>query len=156
MRRLLLSVFVLSTLLFCACHKEEEKPVEQPVDNNPANAFVGEYDVDVEATLILPIIGEYPLSMPDMDGSIVKVGDDGDVRVTLFGQTQDAYVRNDGMHVDPFIMNQDISGMTLAITVAMPVVKAPVDGVITTTAILSGTTSLGAINGTADIVAVRR
>lgn len=155
MKRLLLSVFVMSLLVFSAC-KEKEQPTPEPPDNNPANAFVGEYTVSADAVLVLPMVGEYPMTIPDMDGSVEKVGNYGDVKLNIFGQTLDAYVRGDGMHVDPFIINQEIYGISMAVTVAFPVIKAPVDGVITTTATLSATTSLGSVNGTADVVAVRK
>ena len=149
MKKLVICLITILAVFFSAC-KEKEKPV------NYADAFVGNYDVSAEATLNIPILGTYPLSIPASDGVIVKDGDEGDVIITMMGQTVSGFARKDGLHVDPFIVNQEIAGYNLAMTVATPVIAPPVDGVITCTANISASIVLGTVTGTADITAVKK
>ena len=64
-------------------------------------------------------------------------------------------MRKDGLHLDPFIVNREIMGASVAVTVAVPVVKAPENGLTSTTATLTASIAGFSANGTADVFATR-
>ncbi len=149
MKRIVICLITMFVVMFSACKKSE-----QPF--NYADAYVGNYDVDVDATLNIPGIGTYPMTMPTSDGQIVKEGDEGDVIVTMFGQNVSGYARKDGLHMDPFVVNRQILGINMLLTIATPVIEPPVDGVIRCTANISASIALGTVTGTADITAIKK
>lgn len=150
MKKFMICMFAMATLAMAGCNKDKENGE----DNNPANAFVGRYEVEVNAQLYTTL-GSYPLDMPVMVATIEKNGDQGDVTITMMNRSINGYVKQDGLHLDPFIVNREIMGATVAVTVAVPVVKAPESGLMNTTATLTASIAGFSANGTADVFATR-
>ena len=136
------------TLLFCSSCKKDEK-------TNYADAFVGNYDVWVEANFNVPIMGSVPYDFSN-EGTIEKNGDEGDVTITMMDQTVNGYVRADGLHIEPIVMTENIAGYDMNVTVTVPVIAPPVDGVITASANMMASVAIGVVNGTADITAIKK
>ena len=82
MKKFMICMFAMATLAMAGCNKDKENGE----DNNPANAFVGQYEVEVNAQLYTTL-GSYPLDMPVMVATIEKNGDQGDVTITMMNQT---------------------------------------------------------------------
>lgn len=122
-----------------------------------ADAFVGEYTVSSVATLYdIPILGTTTQELPDMDATIEKDGDNGEVILTMSGQTTTGYVNQAGLHVDPLIINQEISGYNVSITIAFPTISAPVNGVTSWEANISTSLAGIAVSGVAQMTATRK
>jgi len=152
MKKLIVCFVALAMLGLSSCKKDDPEP--EPY--NPATEFVGAYTVSTEAHLQVPVLGAMDMPLSDMDAEIVLNGNNGEVNVTMSGQTTTGYVNSTGMHLDPIILNETIYNMDVAITVTFPVIPKPVDGVTSWVATLSAVASVGTITGTADMTAVRK
>lgn len=155
MKKILTCLFAISLLAFTSCEKNNENE-EQPRPTDYAAAFIGTYDVTINASMTLPIIGETPVPLPSMEAVCERKGDGNEVTLTMSNRTIEGYANASGLHVDPFIAQQNIAGYDLSITVTVPVVAAPTDGVISGTATLSASMAGVAIPGTAEYSAVKR
>ena len=123
----------------------------------PADDFIGEYTVSSVVTLVdVPVAGTITQALPDMDAVIEKKGENGGVTMTMSGQTAEGYVNEAGLHVDPMIINQTISGYSLSVTIVFPVISAPVDGETSWQAVINTSLAGMSISGTADMTATRK
>lgn len=155
MKRFLTCLLAVSLLAFVSCKKDDVNE-EQPRQTDYAADFLGTYDVSINASMTLPILGETPIPLPEMEATCVRNGDGNEVILTMSNRTIDGYANASGLHVDPFLAQQSIAGYDLSITVTVPVVAAPTDGVISGTASLSASVAGVAIPGSAEFTAVKR
>jgi len=156
MKKILFILLCLSAISFTSCSKDDDDNSAQQEQVNPATEFVGKYIVSTEAHLQIPIVGNIDLPWQDMDATIALKGNNGDVTVSMAGQTTTGYVNDSGLHIDPIIVNQQIMSMQLDVTVTFPVIHKPVNGTTSWTATLSASSSYGSVTGTADMTAVKQ
>lgn len=147
MKKLLFCLVAIATIAFTSCKKEKA---------NPAEDFVGNYTVSATFHAQVPVLGNLDQPLNDMDASITLNGDEGAVNVTMAGKTTTGNVTEAGMTVQSIVISQTIMGATVDVTVTFPTIAKPVNG---TTSWVSGiTASLNgiALNGTADMKAVKK
>ena len=149
MKKVLFCLVAVAAFAFASCGDDTKE--------NPADAYAGTYTITGMAHLNgVPVIGTYDTQIPESEVTITPDGETGNVTITMNGTTATGYVNESGMHIDPVIVNTNILSTDVEITVAIPVIGAPVDGVITTTANLTATIMGMAITGTADITATKK
>ena len=103
----------------------------------------------------IPVVGsierDYNLT------GIVKATGDNTVEMTMGQNTATGYVADDGLHVDPIMIDYPIMGTTtVKVRVVTPVIAPLQDGKTSTVAELSATMSGIAITGTADVEATKK
>lgn len=155
MKRFLTSLLLVSLVAFVSCKKDNENEDTPHFDDYAIN-FIGAYDVNIDASVTLPVLGNYNIPFNNMEATCVRKGDGNEVTLTMSNRSLDGYANASGLHVDPFVYNQNVAGYDLAFTVTIPVVSAPVNGVISGTATLSATLAGVNIPGTANYTAVKR
>ena len=159
MKKFLFCFVAIATVLCSGCNKDDEdndqQQPPQPQVTDYAAPFIGTYDMSVDATLVVPVLGETNIPVNDIEVSITRK-EGNEVVLTVSDQALEGYVNSSGLHVDPFISNTTIMGYDVAITVTVPVIEPPVDGRISGSAPLSATIAGTNVNGTADFVAIKR
>ena len=180
MKKFVICLLALSFLTFVSCKKDDvDTPTQTTTDNNnnnnnenppdnppenppsPADDFVGDYLLNGTLTLNIPtelasFLGDnQSQDITDREVSVERVGDNGDVSITMDGNSYEGYVNNSGLHIDPIIINYPLGQTSLTATLTIPVISKPVDGSTSCQATLIATVYGIAITGTADIVATR-
>ena len=123
---------------------------------NPAEDFVGAYTIQATAHATLPVVGNFNYPFDDSEAIINLLGDEGDVTITMMGQTETAHVTSSGMIVEPMVIPIPFNGNTYQFTATFPTIPAPVNGVSQFTVQISATTQFGTIPGTIDVIATRQ
>lgn len=146
MKKFVFCFVAVASLIFASCDK-----------SNPADDFVGDYNVSAHATFHnIPLVGDYSQDINDLECSIVKKGDDGDVTLTMSGTSAEGYVDDKGLHVDPIQIQQELMGTPVTVGVTFPVIKAPKNGTITWVSTLSASAMGVALTGEAEMTAVKK
>lgn len=150
MKKVLISILASVALVFCVSCKKDKV--------NPADDFVGSYTVKTVVHFNnVPLIGEYDQAIEDMEVVIAKVGDDGDVSVTMAGQQQTGHVTSNGLRLEPVTIPWSILGVaSLNVDVTFPIIEKPVQGSTSWKSDISTTIYSQTISGTADMVATMK
>lgn len=154
-------------MAFVSCGKDDEDtPATTTTTNNnqnpqdppnPADDFVGDYMLNGTLTINLPemIGGTQTQPINDIEISIERNGNTGDVKILMGSESYDGYVNNSGLHVDPIVINYPMGQSSLALTVTIPTISKPVNGETTCQASIMTTVSGITITGLADVVATK-
>ena len=153
MKKIILCLLAFSFLAFVSCKKEENSPEVV----NPAKEFVGDYTISGTLNLNLPTAlgGTQQIPVQERELSIALNGNEGDVIITSGQYSVDGYVRNDGLHVDPVVVQYPFMSSNIDLTLTIPTVKKPVNGTTSCIASVVATVSGITITGTADITVTK-
>ena len=152
MKKFIVCLMAFAAIAFVSCTKDDPEAETA----NPAKEFVGTYSLSGTATVSLPVVGQQSVPVPSMDCTVALKGDKGDVTLTINDKSIDGYVNDSGLHIDPFNYNTEILNTSLAFTVTVPTIAKPDNGRVSTTASLVASVSGVAVNGTADVIGVRK
>ncbi len=150
MKKLMVCLFVLTAMVLVSCGKEEEKTPDY------AAAFIGNYTASVDAVLNVPVLGEVPLPINNLDVTVTRGLAENEVKMTAMNQTLDGYCNASGLHLDPFVSNTTVMSTTISVTVTMPTVPAPVNNTVNGTATLAATVMGYSVTGNATYTAVKQ
>lgn len=152
MKKLLICMFAIATLGLVSCNKDDDK------DSTPDYAadFIGNYILSVNATMAIPVYGDVDLPVGDMEASVVRKGTGNEVTLTVMNQTLDGYCNENGLHVDPFTVNTNLMSVSVALTVTVPTVAAPVNNTVSGTAAIAATIMGYSATGTAIFTGVKQ
>lgn len=149
MKKILFCLVALTSMALYSCGKDD--------DSNLADKFVGEYDVTAEATLHnIPMLGDYSQTLDNLTCTIVKDGDEGDVILSMADRSSTGYVDKKGLHVEPIVVSETLMGASVDITVTFPVISEPVNGTMTWVSPISASLMGVAINGEANVTAIKK
>lgn len=131
------------------------KSTSQPY--SPADDFVGNYTLNGTITINLPDIvgGTQERPIENMEISVIRNGDNSDVTIIMGEQSFDGYVNNSGLHIDPIVVNYPIGTASMALTVAIPTIEKPVNGVTSCHATITASYGVYTISGFADVTATK-
>lgn len=147
MKKLILCLFAVSMMAFVSCSKEKE---------TPANEWVGNYSLAVTVSFDdVPVIGSITRDY-DLQATVKATGENT-VEMSMGEQKATGYVADDGLHVDPIMIDYPLFGTTTAkVRVVTPVVPPLQNGKTSTVAELSTSVSGITIYGTADVDATKK
>ncbi|MBP5190563.1 MAG: hypothetical protein J6031_06570 [Bacteroidales bacterium] len=146
MKKLLLCLVAFATIAFVSCKKEK----------NPAEDFVGNYTVTATVHAQIPVLGAIDQDLDAMDASIALNGEEGNVTVSMAGQTTTGNVTEAGMTLQPIVTTQTIMGTNVEVTITFPVISKPVNGVSSWTSNITASINGIPLSGTADMTATRK
>lgn len=124
---------------------------------SPADDFVGDYALDGTLTINLPdaLGGTQTRPIENIEISIIRNGDNGDVTIIMGDESYDGYVNNSGLHIDPIIVNYPLGQYNIALTATIPTINKPVNGVTTCQATIMASVYGITITGNADVTATK-
>lgn len=147
MKKLLFCLVAVATIAFVSCKKEKV---------NPAADFVGEYTVTATVHAQIPILGPIDQDLDAMDASITLNGDEGNVNITMAGQSTTGVVTEAGMTIQPIVISQEVMGTSVDVTISFPTIAKPVGGTTSWTSTITANISGFPVTGTADMTATRK